>query len=135
MEALIRVDGQTTVKVEGDTHAELFEEIATAKEIYEHSQCGHCKSVNFKYVVRQDEEDNKYYELHCIDSHCRARLPFGLAKKGGVLYPKRRFASLSPKEQEKRKDEKDYADKHGGFLPNNGWYKYKPEGKPNDKAK
>ena len=134
MKVKLKVSPVMIVEVEGDTQAEVFKELAAAQELFQHEKCGCCQSNNIRFVVRQDDEDHDYFELHCLEINCRARLPFGQAgKPKGSLYPKRRFASLSdkgsPSEQEKRIGEKDYAEKHGGFLPNNGWYKYKKEEK------
>lgn len=143
MKAQIKARSNLIVEVEGDDEAELFENISSASETFVHAECGCCKGTDIAFVVRQDDEDNKYYELHCKDFQCRARLPFGLQKKGGKLYPKRRWDSLSNGKDDtkvggeklKRANEKEYADKHGGYLANNGWYKYVPEKKPTDKPK
>lgn len=127
MKAQIKANAKLIIEVEGEDPTDLFEGIATAEEVFTQSQCGVCNNQNIKYVVRKDDDDNKYYELHCKDGRCRARLPFGVNKKGGGMYPKVRWAQLSEGEQEKRKDEKAEAEKHYGFLPNGGWYKYKKE--------
>lgn len=135
MKAQIKANSKLIIEVEAEKETELFEGIATAEEVFTQSQCGMCKSVEIKYVVRKDDDDNKYYELHCKHPACRARLPFGVNKKGGGMYPKVRWDSLSKSEngrigeQEKRKDEEEYAKNHFGFLPNGGWYKYKKEEK------
>ncbi len=140
MKAQIKAGAKLIVEVEGDSETELFENIASAEETFTHEECGHCKGTKLRYAVREDDERNKYYELHCQNLQCRARLPFGVGKKKkGSLYPKRRWDSLSNGKLEddtklggerlKRSDEKEYAEKHGGYLPFNGWYKYKKEDK------
>jgi len=130
MKAQLKVRTNLIIEAEGETEADLFENISSAQEVFEHEKCGHCGGVDLRFVVRQDDEENKYYELHCRDTRCRARLPFGQAKKPkGKLYPKRKFESLGPAEKEQRKAEKEYTDKHFGYLANNGWYKYKGEHK------
>lgn len=139
MKAQIKTGAKLIIEVEEDSETELFEAIASAEETFTHEECGHCNGRQLRYAVRE-VEGNKYYELHCTDFKCRARLPFGVAKKNkGKLYPKRRWDSLSNGKEEdetklagerlKRKDEKEYADKHGGYLPFNGWYKHKKEDK------
>lgn len=125
MKAQLKVRPTLIVEVEGETETDLFEGISSAQEVFEHEKCGHCQNSDLRFVVRQDKEENKYYELHCRNIACRARLPFGQNKKPkGSLYPKRKFESLGPAEQEQRKVEKEYADKHYGYLDHSGWYKY-----------
>jgi hypothetical protein len=127
MELLLRVAGNLTVKVEGKTHTELFDGLSQAQEVFNTSECGACKSTDLRYVVREND-GNKYYELHCQNPKCRARLPFGQSKtKTGELYPKKRFASLGKSEKKKRAAEQAHAEKNGGFLPNMGWYKYQKD--------
>jgi hypothetical protein len=134
MKAQIKAKANLIVEVEGDTQTELFEALARGEEVFSHAECGYCKNTNISFVVREDQEGNNYYELHCKDLRCRARLPFGVAKSPkGSMYPKRRFDSLSPTEKIKRADEEGYAKAHGGYLNYNGWYKYKPD--PNKKEK
>jgi len=98
------------VEVEGGTQIELFENIATAQEIFGITECGACHSKEIRFVVRKvtKQEKNKtkeyrYHELHC--QKCRARLAFGLHQEGSTMFPKRK-------------------DETGNYLPNNGWSKY-----------
>jgi hypothetical protein len=108
------------IEVEGESPAELFENISNAQEAFMHECCGFCKNANIKFLVRTDEEENKYYEMKCTNLSCNAKLPFGQNKKPkGGLYPKRRWSTLSEKEKEHRGPEP-----KNGFMPNNGWYKY-----------
>lgn len=134
MKAQIKARPNLIVEIEGDDEAELFENISSAEETFVHVACGCCGNSDLRYVVRKDDEENKYYELHCKNIQCRARLPFGVQKKGGGLYPKRRWDSLSPGEKEKRKDDEAYAKNHGGYLDKNGWYKYVPDKNAKDKG-
>lgn len=134
MQAQLKVRSNLIITVEEEAVNDLFEGLSHAQEVFEQEKCGHCGCTDLRFVVRQDDSDNKYYELHCTAVKCRARLPFGLAKKGGNLYPKKRWDSLSkPKndsdttsEQTKRANEKAHAEANYGFLPNGGWYKYVP---------
>jgi hypothetical protein len=128
MKAQIKVRPNLIVEAEGETEADLFENISSAQEVFEHEKCGLCGQSDLRFVVRTDSDENKYYELHCKDIKCRAKLPFGQAKKPkGKLYPKRKFDSLGPSEQQQRMSEKAYADAHYGYLDHNGWYKYTKE--------
>lgn len=77
-----------------------------------------------KFVCRHDSSENDWLEVVCKD--CRAKVIFGRTKKGGQIYPKIRWDQLSEKQKEQRANEKAYADKNRGFLPQRGWFVYKP---------
>jgi hypothetical protein len=125
MKAEFQATQSVRVEVEGESPAELFESLASAQEAFVHECCGMCKCPNLKFLVRTDEEENKYYEMKCTNFSCGARLPFGQNKKPkGALYPKRRWTTLSEKEKENRGPEP-----KNGYLPNGGWYKYVPNNK------
>lgn len=127
MKIQLKITDKLSVEVEAEKHTEIFESLSGAQEIFSHPACGICQNQDVKFMVRVDTDENKYYELHCGNLQCRARLVFGSHKKGGGLYPKRKYDSLSPSEQEKRVSQKAHADKHFGYLPHNGWYIYKKE--------
>lgn len=97
-------NGKISVEFDGESQKDLFGQIASFQEVFEEIKCGKCGSENLKFVVRTVEE-NDYYELRCLD--CGARLHFGVHKKGGGLFPK-------------RKDKDDW-------LPNRGWVKWNKE--------
>jgi RNase P subunit RPR2 len=96
-------NGKITVKFEAKEQKDMFAQIAEFQEVFEEVACGKCKSENLKFVVRKDDEENEYYELRCLD--CGAKLEFGVNKKGGTIYPKRK-------------------DKEGKYLPDKGWVKW-----------
>lgn len=118
----LKVGAKAIVEVENDDLEQMFEDVSKLQEIYSEDKCGCCNSNDIRYVVRQDSEDNKYYELHC--QSCRARLPYGVKKKKMGLYPKKRWDQLSKGEQAKRISQQEQCGKFG-YLPNNGWYKWK----------
>lgn len=95
-------DGKFSVEFEGDSQKDLFGQIASFQEVFGETICGKCGSKNLKFVVRTVDE-NDYYELRCLD--CGARLVFGVNKKGGGLFPKRK-------------------DKEGKWLDHKGWVKW-----------
>ncbi|MCI0562359.1 MAG: hypothetical protein MN733_28065 [Nitrososphaera sp.] len=98
-------DGRLTVEVEGETQKSIFGELAKFQEVFEHSTCGKCSSTDVRFVVR-NVDDNDFYEIHCQNSKCRARLAFGQHKsKEGTLFPRRK-------------------DGEGSWLPNGGWVKF-----------
>ena len=103
---------------------DLTFQVARVQEVFQHQSCGKCSSPNVKFVCRHDSSENDWLEVVCKD--CRAKVIFGRTKKGGQIYPKIRWDQLSEKQKEQRANEKAYADKNRGFLPQRGWFVYKP---------
>ena len=99
--------GKIAVEIDADTQVELFQQLANFQEIFAETNCGKCGSENIRFQVR-NVDDNLYYELRCADYG--AKLAFGVMKKGGRLFPKRK-------------------DKEGNWLPNNGGVKWNPDTK------
>jgi ribosomal protein L40E len=98
-------NGKISVEFEGDSQKDLFGQIAAFQEVFEETKCGKCGSENLRFVVRTVDE-NDYYELRCMD--CGAKLAFGVNKKGGGLFPKRKDAD-------------------GKYLADKGWQKWNAE--------
>lgn len=94
-------NGRLSAEIEAESQRDLFTEISKFQEVFEENTCGKCKGNDIRYVVR-NVDDNQYYELRC--NSCGAKLAFGVNKKGGGLFPK-------------KKD----GDK---WLPDNGWQKW-----------
>ncbi len=102
-------NGIVTVQAEGTTVKGLFKELAVLEEVFTERECGCCGGTALRFVVRH-VEDNDFYELHCKDQKCRARLAFGAHKQGETLFPKRAV--------------KDKKTKVRTYLPDNGWAKW-----------
>ena len=99
--------GRLSVEVEGEKQKDIFQQIASFQEVFEHNKCLACQCEETRFVVRI-VEDNDFYEMHCTNKTCLARLAFGQHKsKAGTLFPKRK-------------------DQDGKWLPNNGWVKFDP---------
>jgi hypothetical protein len=96
--------GDITVELEGETQKDLFKQLSSFQEVFGERACGKCKSEHLRFVVREND-GNEYYELKCAD--CGAKLAFGVNKKGGGLFPKRKDAD-------------------GEWLPDKGWTKWNP---------
>ena len=99
-------DGRIQFEVSADLPKQIFEQIAAVQELFEaDTECGLChgkEGKGLRFVVRE-VDDNKYYELRCLQ--CFARLQFGQNKKGGGLFAKRK-------------------DKEGNRLEHRGWEKW-----------
>lgn len=116
-------NGRITAKFEAKEQRDMFGQIAEFQEVFEESCCGKCKSENLKFVVRKDDEDNEYYELHCQD--CSAKLAFGVNKKGGTIYPKR-IEMQNPDGTKAKPDDSDEkkSKQKKVYLPDRGWLKW-----------
>ena len=97
--------GSVTIGVEADKMTDAFKDLSNLEEVFCISCCGTCGCEDLTHVVRKDTEENEYYELRCANKNCRAKLSFGVHKKGGGLFPKR-----------KDKDDK--------WLPDSVWMKW-----------
>ena len=100
-------EGRLSVELECDSQKELFTQLASFQEVFSENKCGKCGSENLRFVVREND-GNEYYELRCLD--CGAKLAFGVMKKGGGLFPRRK-------------------DSDGNWLPDRGWTKWNPKTK------
>jgi hypothetical protein len=120
MKVQIKVAPKVIVEAEGDNHVDLFEQLDGLQEVFSNHKCGKCGKEDIRFVVRTDAEENKYYELHCQNPKCRAKLVLGQKKKGKALYPKR-----------KDDDKGSVTGNPNGYLPSNGWLKWNPEKKCN----
>lgn len=107
-------NNRMTVELEADTQADLFKQLARFQEVFEDTTCRKFsqESDNVRFVVRQDKEENEYYELRCVDDTPGSKLrgvkkAFGQHKKGGGLFPKVKDGD--------------------NYLPDNGWVKWDPK--------
>lgn len=120
MKVQIKVSPKVFIEATGDTHTAIFENAAELQEVFgTYDKCRKCNGTDLRFVVREDSKQNKYYELHCQNFKCRARLAFGQSKVGHKLYPKR-------KENEKQ-SMMDGQLKEGDYLPDGGWLKWDKE--------
>ena len=123
--AELKINDYLKLKAEADDEASLFKEVARLSELYRYTRCGKCENEDTRFVCRVDSEGNDWLEIVCNDLSCCAKLVYGQTKKGGKIYPKIRWDDLSDTQKEQRSDEQAYAEKHHGFLPNNGWFVYR----------
>ena len=125
MKAIVKITDQISVECESESSDELFKQIAAAMandSALGDSKCGACGTTNIQYVVREND-GFEFFEQHCKNKDCRARLSFGKNKEEKKLYPKRCETVKSGKD--KGKSVKG-PDGKAILLPNNGWVKYDP---------
>ena len=125
MKARVKATDDLWFEIEGDQEDEVFKQIARVQEIFQHKGCGACQSKDIKFICRVDSSDNDWLEVG--GKTWRAKLVFGRTKKGGLIFPKIKWDQLSEKQKEQRANEKSYADKNRGYLPDLGWYIYRPK--------
>lgn len=89
------------------TDSDLFEKLSELEntDVLKTESCGKCGCKD-TFCVTRENEGNKYYELRCPE--CYAKLAFGVNKKGGGLFAKRK-------------------DAEGKYKENSGWTKYNKE--------
>jgi hypothetical protein len=100
-------NGPLSAQFEYETQKELFAQLAGHQEVFGECSCGKCQSNSLRFVVRE-VDTNEYHEIRCLD--CGAKLQFGVNKKAGGLFPKRK-------------------DGDGNWLPDKGWTKWNPKTK------
>jgi hypothetical protein len=119
MKIQVRVNSKVFIEATGDTQTAIFEQAASLQEVFgAFDKCGKCDCEDLRFVVREDKEKNKYYELHCQAHQCRARLSFGQNKgdKLGAMYPRR--------QETKKQSVMGGKLQAGDWLPDDGWIRW-----------
>lgn len=123
--------GPLTATISAETQQELFEEIASFQEVFNMKHVVKNKEIDpedLRFLVRSDDEDNKYYELvyRGTDKELWGfKLPFGCNKKGGGLFPRRKLDTKSATHEEE-------LSKYD-WEPS-GWRRFKKEFSKSDKT-
>jgi hypothetical protein len=110
MKISFRVRPELLIEIEERNQKDVFKALAEAQEVFGEKCCDKCKSNDIKFVVRENKDEDKFYELVC--QKCGARLSFGCHKKGDTLFPKRREEGEDGKTK---------------WLNNKGWLKWNKE--------
>ncbi len=95
MKVKVKLSENVIVEADGANTLEVFEQLAQLTEIFGEQYCGKCEGKNnkgLKYVLRKSSDKSKkkeykYFELHCQDFECRAKLHFGQSED--FVFPKR----------------------------------------------
>jgi RNase P subunit RPR2 len=119
----VKINDSLWLEEEVTQEVEAFKAAARLTEIFQHPTCGKCNSKNVQFVCRKDSSENDWLEIVCQE--CFAKLVFSQTKKGGLVYPKKRWDDLSVTQKESRADEEAHAEDNRGYLPNGGWYHFK----------
>ena len=122
MKASFQARPDLCVEVEGETHKDLFRELAGACEVLGERQCGLCESATIVPAYRtvtQGKKTFEYPEWHCL--RCGARLSMGCMMEGGRLFPHRKLDGSGKPDRE-----------HGAAGKHHGWTLFK--GEPKDIA-
>lgn len=101
MKASFRVRPDLTVEVEGETHKDLFRELAGVCEVFGEQTCGLCGGAEIVPAFRtvgQGKKTFEYPEWHC--QGCGARLSLGSMMEGGRLFPHRKLDSAGKPDRE-----------------------------------
>ena len=102
--------GRLTVEFEADSEAEIFRQIASFQEVFESALT--CRkdgktSQDVHFVVRQDADENEYFEARVVAGPLvGVKKAFGQKKKPkGKLFPRKK-------------------DQNDNWLPDNGWVRW-----------
>ena len=108
--------GSRIVKVIGETQRDAFEAMAGACEVFGETTCGLCGSANIRPVHRIADRFH-FYEYHCQEPGCRARLSLSqINDSTGNLFPVRKLMPNGKPNFQR-----------GDYGPHRGWTKYKGE--------
>ncbi len=114
MQVEYKISKDIIVKLEGENHTGLFEQIHAINESFKPELCGKCNGDTI-HAVRENSGD-KYYELQCTNQKCRAKLSLGLEKESKKLYKKR---TQTDKDGRVIKE-----DGKTVYLPDRGWQRW-----------
>lgn len=93
MKIIVTSSGEISAELEGDL-GENFNAIADFQEVFGHKSCGKCGSVDLRYGVRKNQ-DNEFREIICKNPECRAKLAFGSNKKGGEFFLNEKMVTVT----------------------------------------
>ena len=79
----VRINEGLWIEDDADKEIDVFKAAARLTEVFQHTNCGKCKSPNVRFVCRKDKDENDWLEIVCRGGGCK--LVFGATKgKGGV---------------------------------------------------
>jgi hypothetical protein len=117
MKATYTVRPGLSVEVEAPTQKQLFEELASAAEVFGELGCACCGGTDLAPYYRhvtQGKATFEYPEWRCLNPQCDARLSLGTTMEGGRLFPIRQLDAQGRASR-----------KHGTHGEHRGWTKFK----------
>lgn len=102
--------GRIGAEFEGDSQADIFRQIASFQEVFESAlvcRKNKMESKDIRFVVRQDKDENEYFEARVISG------PLAGTKKSYGQYKKPKGGLFARSK-----------DSDGNWLPDNGWVKW-----------
>ena len=108
-----------TFEISGETQKDLFLAWTQTIEVFGEKCCGLCGCEDISPVTRivKKRKVYTYFEWHCQNPNCKARLSISQNLEGGSLYPVRR---LEPNGKPATIESTE-----GKWGNHNGWTKYK----------
>lgn len=89
LKAIYKVRDDLSFEVEGKEQKDIFAQLSQLQDVFGTRACGLCKSANIVFVVRQNADEDEFYEIKCKD--CGGKLALSQNKKGGTLYSVRKL--------------------------------------------
>lgn len=93
MKAHYKVSDRLSFEIEADDQKEIFRQLAIVDNVFGENVCPVTKdgknSNNIIFIVRQDKQNNEYFEKQCTDPPY-ARLKFGQHRGKDTLFPRRK---------------------------------------------
>jgi hypothetical protein len=124
MEATYIVRPGLTIRVEAENQDALWDEIASAVEVFGEPCCGLCQSAEIRPVTRHVEQQKKQYtyrEWTCLK--CGAVLGEGSKQTGHRLFPHRKLDAKGKSDRQ-----------HGSAGEHRGWTHYRGDVEPEPSA-
>ena len=79
--------GQVVIEIEAEKMIDLFEGLTHIEDVFGNDECQLCKSKDVRFAVRKNKDEDKFYEVQCQNSKCRAKLALSVNKgKEGTMY-------------------------------------------------
>lgn len=111
MKVSYKASNRFTIEAEGNTHKEVFTNLASLTEVFGVDKCGKCGCEDIVPIIRKAEDKKKkvhtFYELKC--RKCFAKFSFGQHLTGDTLFPQRKDPDT------------------GEYKPDGGWVKFVKE--------
>jgi len=118
MKLTVKISPMVVVEAEGPTQKIVYDQLASAAEVFGARECGLCGTKDITFGKR-NVEGNDFYEVVCLNHECGARLSMGQSKqRPGELFPIRKLIASGPEAGKPSR-------KKGVDSESKGWTKYR----------